>query len=132
MIAPPRKLAPTQMNVQLHFVISDIVGVTGPVTVRAIFAGERDAAILVELRERRIEAEETKVAAALQGNRRDVHLVALKQALALFDTYTAQVNKCGGKLQQLLGALKNHELPGAGQGETKRGRVRRSTGCRYV
>ena len=44
----------TQMNVQLHHVISDIMGVTGQAIVRAIVAGERDAATLAKLRDRRI------------------------------------------------------------------------------
>jgi transposase len=113
--------AMTQMNVQLHHVISDIMGVTGQAIVRAIVAGERDAAILAKLRDRRIKAHETEVAAALQGNWRDEHLFALKQALALIDTYTSQIAECDDKLQQLLGALKSHELPGDGLGAPKRG-----------
>lgn len=44
----------TQMNVQLHHVISDIMGVTGQAIVRAIVAGERDAATLARLRDWRI------------------------------------------------------------------------------
>jgi hypothetical protein len=111
----------TQMNVQLHHVISDIMGVTGQAIVRAIVAGERDAATLAKLRDCRIKADEAEIAAALQGNWRDEHLFALKQALALIDTYTAQITECDGKLQHLLGALKGHELPAAGLGTPKRG-----------
>ena len=70
---------------------------------RAIVAGERDAATLAKLRDRRIKADETEVAAALQGNWRDEHLFALKQALALIDAYAAQITECDGKLQHLLG-----------------------------
>ncbi|MDP2680751.1 MAG: IS110 family transposase [Rhodoferax sp.] len=113
--------AMTQMNVQLHHVISDIMGVTGQAIVRAIVAGERDAATLAKLRDRRIKADEAEVAAALQGNWRDEHLFALKQALALIDAYAAQITECDGKLQQLLGALKGHALPEAGLGTPKRG-----------
>jgi len=88
--------------------------------VRAIVAGERDAATLAKLRDRRIKSDEAEVAAALQGNWRDEHLFALKQALALIDTYTAQITECDGKLHQLLTALKGHELPQRGLGEPKR------------
>ena len=112
--------AMTQMNVQLHHVISDIMGVTGQAIIRAIVAGERDAATLAKLRDRRIKADEAEVAAALQGNWRDEHLFTLKQALALIDTYTAQITECDGKLQHLLGALKGHDLPEAGLGAPKR------------
>ena len=113
--------AMTQMNVQLHHVISDIMGVTGQAIVRAIVAGERDAATLARLRDRRIKADQSEVAAALQGNWRDEHLFTLKQALALIDTYAAQITECDGKLQQLLGALKGHALPEVGLGTPKRG-----------
>ena len=112
--------AMTQMNVQLHHVISDIMGVTGQAIIRAIVAGERDAATLAKLRDRRIKADEAEVAAALQGNWRDEHLFTLKQALALIDAYTAQITECDGKLQHLLGALKGHDLPKAGLGAPKR------------
>lgn len=110
----------TQMNVQLHHVISDIMGVTGQAIVRAIVAGERDAATLARLRDWRIKADEAQIAAALQGHWRDEHLFTLKQALALIDSYTAQIAGCDGKLQQLLAALKGHELPQDGLGMHKR------------
>jgi transposase len=100
--------AMTQMNVQLHHVISDIMGVSGQAIVRAIVAGERDAATLAKLRDRRIKADEAEVAAALQGNWHDEHLFALKQALALIDAYAAQITECDGKLKQLLGRLRDY------------------------
>lgn len=110
----------TQMNVQLHHVIADIMGVTGQAIVRAIVAGERDAATLTKLRDRRIMADEAEVTAALQGNWRDEHLFTLKQALALIDAYSLQISECDRKLQQLLGVLKEHELPEVGLGAPKR------------
>ena len=78
--------AMTQMNVQLHHVISD----------------------------------EAQIAAALQGNWRDEHLFALKQALNLIDAYAVQIAECDGKLGQLLSALKGHEVPEEGLGAPKR------------
>ena len=89
----PLQKAMTQMNVQWHHVISDIMGVTGQAMIRAIVACERDVATLAKLRDRRIKAEESEVAAALQGNWRDEHLVTLKQALALINAYTAQITQ---------------------------------------
>ncbi len=77
----------TQMNVQLHHVITDIMGVTGQAIVRAIVAGERDTSVLAAMRDRRIKAPEADIAASLQGNWRDEHLFACKQALALIDAY---------------------------------------------
>ena len=40
----------TEMNVQLHRVISDITGVTGMSILRAILAGERDCLKLAQLK----------------------------------------------------------------------------------
>ncbi len=75
----------TQMDVQLHHAIADIMGVTGQAIVRAIVAGERDVATLSKPRERRIMIDEAQVAASPQGHWRDEHLFALTQALALID-----------------------------------------------
>jgi transposase len=46
----------TQMNLQIHHVISDLTGVTGMSIVDAIVAGERDAAVLAKLRDSHIKA----------------------------------------------------------------------------
>src|SRR6516225_854479 len=43
-----------QMNLQIHHVISDITGLTGLAIVDAIIGGERDPAVLAELRDPRI------------------------------------------------------------------------------
>mgnify|MGYP003383145674 CR=1 FL=1 len=47
---------PTQMNVQLTNVITDITGETGMKIIRAIVAGERDSMVLARLRNYRIHA----------------------------------------------------------------------------
>ena len=111
----------TQMNVQLHHVITDLMGVTGQAIVRAIAAGERDPRTLAAMRDRRIKADEAEIAAALQGNWRDEHLFAMKQALALIDAYSEQIRQCDGELERLLKALKVHALPEDGLGAAKRG-----------
>jgi hypothetical protein len=46
----------TQMNVQIHHVISDITGLTGLAIVDAIVAGQRDALELAKLRDPHIKA----------------------------------------------------------------------------
>ncbi|HKV12795.1 MAG TPA: IS110 family transposase [Thermoanaerobaculia bacterium] len=101
----------TQMNIQLHHVISDLMGVTGQAIVRAIVAGERDAQVLAGLRDRRIRADEAQIARSLEGTWRAEHLFSLKQALALYDAYASQIADCDAELQRLLSALKAHEAP---------------------
>jgi hypothetical protein len=47
----------TQMNLQLHHVVSDITGVTGMRIIRAIVNGERDPDVLASCRDRGCHAE---------------------------------------------------------------------------
>ena len=101
----------TQMNIQLHHVISDLMGVTGQAIVRAIVAGERDTQVLAGLRDRRIRADEAQIARSLEGTWRAEHLFSLKQALALYDAYASQIADCDVELERLLSALKAHEAP---------------------
>ena len=58
----------TQMNVQLDNVLSDIMGKTGQLIVRAIVAGERDGAVLAKFRDGRCKADAAAIAASLRGN----------------------------------------------------------------
>jgi transposase len=58
----------TQMNLQLHHVVSDITGVTGLLIIRSIVAGERDPSVLATHRDRRCHASVVKVSQALVGN----------------------------------------------------------------
>jgi transposase len=111
----------TQMNVQLHHVISDIMGVTGQAIVRAIVAGERDAQVLARLRHRCIRAAEAEIVRSLEDNWRDEHLFSLKQALALYDAYASQIGDCDAELERLLSALKAHEMPPDGLVGASRG-----------
>lgn len=60
----------TQMNLQLHKVISDITGVTGLNIIRAITSGERNPAILAKLAAKRIKSSPALIPSALTGNYR--------------------------------------------------------------
>lgn len=99
----------TQMNLQLAQVISDVVGETGQKIIRAILAGERDGQALAKLRNVRIRASEEDIAKALQGDWREEHLFALKQAVVLYDAYAEQLAECDRQLEKILTALAQHE-----------------------
>ena len=86
------------MNVQLDNVLSDIMGKTGQLIVRAIVAGERDGAVLARYRDGRCKADEATIAASLQGNWRDEHLFALEQALARHDMLQGQIEACEARI----------------------------------
>jgi transposase len=110
----------TQMNVQLHNVISDIMGHTGQAILRAIVAGERDGATLAKLRDRRIKADHLTIERSLQGNWRAEHLFCLKQIISLVDAIAEQVRQCDQQLMSMLIELHAHELPEQGMPKHKR------------
>lgn len=95
-----------QMNVQLTQVLSDISGTTGLSIIRAIVAGQRDPVALARLRDPRCKHSSDEIAKALTGHYREEHVFALKQALALYDVYTAQLQECDTQLEQHYSAIK--------------------------
>lgn len=102
-----------QMNLRLSQVLSDITGTTGLAILRAIVGGERNAQKLAHLRHGRCQQPEPEIAKALTGSYRPEHVFALKQALALYDAYTAQVAECDQELEQHYAALKPRFDPDA-------------------
>lgn len=92
----------TQMNLQLHHVISDLTGVTGLAIVDAILAGQRNAVVLAQLRDARIKAEEETIRKSLVGNWRAEHLFTLKQSREMFRNYQEQIVACDQEIERLL------------------------------
>ncbi|NBB74008.1 MAG: IS110 family transposase [Bacteroidetes bacterium] len=96
----------TQMNLQLHHVVSDITGVTGMKIIRALVAGERDPGVLASHRDRRCRASPETIEKALVGNDREEHIFALAQALELYDVCQEKVAACDACIQEALKRLK--------------------------
>jgi len=55
--------------------------------------------VMARLRDRRCQADEAEIAQALQGNWRAEHVLALKQALALYEFYRRQQAECDRAIQ---------------------------------
>jgi hypothetical protein len=77
----------SQMNLQLHHVLSDITGTSGQAILDAILAGQRDPVALAQLCHRRVPSPRDKVAQALVGDYRAEHLFTLKQSLEGYRYY---------------------------------------------
>lgn len=77
----------TQMNLQLHHVISDITGETGMKIIRTIVDSEHELQILAAYKDKRIKASKATIIKALEGNYLKEHLNSLKQYLQLYDFY---------------------------------------------
>ena len=105
----------TQMNLQLHHVVTDITGATGLRIIRAIVAGERDPAALAALRDYRCKASKETVRQALVGNDREEHVFALTQALELYDVYQAKVALCDVRIEAVLKRLRKASPSPAGK-----------------
>src|SRR5260370_18245552 len=90
------------MNLQLHYVISDITGVTGLAIIEAILAGERNPQTLAKLRDRRIKATESTIAKSLVGDYRREHLFTLSQSLAADRHYPELICAADTQVEQYL------------------------------
>lgn len=93
----------TQMNLQLHRVISDITGTTGLSIIRTIVAGERNPQVLAALKDYRIKSTITEIAKALTGDYRSEHIFVLQQELQLYEVYQAAIAECDRHIEQCLG-----------------------------
>ena len=97
--------AMTEMNLQLHHVVSDITGATGMRIIRAIIAGERDPAVLASMRDTRCHSSAEVIEKALTGHYRGEHLFVLEQALALYEggkVLSSRTRRSGSRAASLL------------------------------
>lgn len=101
------------MNLKLTEVISDICGVTGFKIIDAILAGERDPAKLAAFRHGLCKNDEATIELALQGNWRDEHLFALKQAVELYRFYHQKMIEIDQQIEAYL-----HQFEDCSKGQT--------------
>jgi transposase len=92
----------TQMNLQIHHVISDITGLTGLSIVDAILDGQRDPVELAKLRDPHIRATKETIRKSLVGNWRPEHLFTLKQARRMYQHYREQIRACEQEIEKLV------------------------------
>ena len=116
----------TQMNLQLHHVISDLTGLTGMAIVDAIVVGERDAAVLAKLRDPHVKASEETIRKSLVGSWRAEHLFTLQQSRDLYRTYQQQIVACEEEIEKLLQQFKPRVDPNEKPLPPDRKRNRRS------
>lgn len=95
-----------QMNVQLSQALSDMMGVSGQAMIRAIVKGERNPQVLAAFRDPGCKKSEEEIGQALRGTWREEHLFVLKQALALYDFYTEQIEACDEEMDRMYGRIR--------------------------
>jgi len=117
----------TQMNLQLHHVLTDITGVTGLAILDAILAGERDPQVLAQHRDHRVKASPETIAKALVGDYRSEHLFTLRQSLASYRHAQGLIEECDREVRRLLGRFAStidpatHPLPPGQKSRRKSG-----------
>ncbi len=99
----------TQMNLQLHNVISDITGVSGLAIIEAILRGEREPSKLSCLCDARIKASRQTVAKSLVGDYRPEHLFCLQQALESYRHFENQIAACDQHIERMLAHFDSQE-----------------------
>jgi transposase len=94
------------MNIKLHNVITQVQGASGRKIIEAILKGERDAKKLVEFCETSIlKNKREEVIKSLQGNYKDEHLFALKQAYDGWLFYQSKIKECDQKIDKILNEM---------------------------
>lgn len=97
------------MNVKLHLVLSDIVGVTGLRIIRAILDGKTSAPALAELRDPACKASIETFIAALEGNYRHEHLFVLRQSLASYEFHQSCLAECDSQINAALEQMEKQD-----------------------
>jgi transposase len=114
-----------RMNLKIHDVISDLTGVSGLKMIEAIVAGERNPVALLALCDPQIQKNKAeRLRAALEGNWKDEHLFALRQAHELWQFYQKKIAECDQVIAEVLKAMAGPEDPdNPAPPSTKRGGV---------
>jgi transposase len=99
----------TEMNIQLHNVISDITGDSGMKILKAIMAGKRNPVHLAELCNDRIKASKEIVVKSLEGTWDSDHIFVLKQCVTAYDFYHELIKECDKQIEHLLNEMEKRE-----------------------
>lgn len=94
------------MNIKLHTVISDILGKSGMAILDAMInQGIRDAEILSQLTDPRIQADRDTIIKSLEADWRDEHLFELQQYYELYHVYQEKIRKLEIEIEKILAKM---------------------------
>jgi transposase len=102
------------MNLKLHDVVSNVVGVSGLAVIEAIVGGERDPETLLGLCDRQIQKRKAeRFREALRGTWSEEHVFALGQGLESWRHYQRLIQACDQRIKEVLDRLEA-SLPASG------------------
>jgi len=123
----------TQMNLQIHHVLSDITGQSGMAIMEAIVSGQRSAVQLAALCHQRVRSAPETIIQSLVGNYRSEHLFTLKQSLTVYKQYQQLMTECDLEIKRMTELLNGKIdpppqtlLPPPGSSKAKRSKAKRS------
>lgn len=88
------------LNLRLDVVVKDITGLTGMKIVEAICLGETNPKILASCRHGNCKKSEEEIAKALQSNKREDFLFALRQEYAQYQYLQRQIFECDKEIKK--------------------------------
>jgi transposase len=97
----------TEMNVQLHHILSDIDGVSGSRIIEAILQGQRDPRALWELRDHRCKCAKDKALRALSGHYDEEVVLRLGRARATFLHLQTQIEVISQRMEVLTAQVRS-------------------------
>lgn len=116
----------SQMNVQLHHVISDITAESGLRILRDIVRGETNPVRLASHRTERFKCSQEEMEKSLVGNYRPEHIFTLKQALDLHDVFQAKTQECDQMISHVVDQIVgNRTVPEGIESTTQSNRHKR-------
>ncbi len=108
-----------RMNLKLHLVFSQTIGVNCLRLIEAIVKGVREPALLLGMCDEDIHRRLSKqLLQALEGNYLPEHVFALEQGLAGWKFYQQQIVECDQRLEQALGQIRK-DRPEVAKAEEK-------------
>ena len=97
------------LNLRLDVVVKDITGLTGLKIVEAICSGQTDAKTLASFRHGNCRKSEEEIAKALQTNKREDFLFALKQEFAQYQYIQLLIEECDEEIKKQLNDFINQD-----------------------
>jgi transposase len=118
----------TQMNIQLANVLSDLIGMTGQLIIKAILSGARDPHKLAAFRDHRVKASEEQIARSLEGNWQQDLLFVLKQEQDGYEFCQKQMAECDRQLEQHLQRTEDRSQGASLPQEKRKDRLKKKKG----
>lgn len=101
-----------RMNVKIHEVISDLTGASGLAMIKGILDDLRKPAALLALCDRQVQEKKAeRMLAALEGNWKEEHIFALRQAYELWTFYQDKIAECDAEIEKVLKEIAGPEDP---------------------